>query len=211
MKEITDWTPFKNRLAFETAEFLFKRVKMSAANIDTLCTLWSVSLDEFGAEPPFTGHSGLYNTIDAIPVGGVPWQSATFTYDGPQPELPDGVEMLKWMENEYEIWFRDPRGLFKNMLANQDFDGSFDYGPFQQYDSKGIRQYENFMSGDWAWKQAVSVNLVFHCCTIIYASRILFPKTPQPMVLYLCPSFLEAIKPLFLLQQVTLSIDPCMP
>jgi hypothetical protein len=93
MTDTTDWTPFKNRLGFETAEFLFKRVKMSAANIDILCTLWAATLDEFGAEPPFTGHHDLYSTIDAIPVGGVPWQSATFTYDGLRPELADGVEI----------------------------------------------------------------------------------------------------------------------
>jgi hypothetical protein len=166
MKDTTDWTPFNDRLGFETAEFLFKRVRMSAANIDILCNLWAASLDGFGANPPFTGHSDLYNTIDAIPVGGVPWQNATFTYDGPRPELPDGVEIPKWMENEYEIWFRDPRLLFKNMLENHDFDGSFDYAPFRQYDNKGSRRYEHLMSGDWAWKQAVSAYLVFRWCTL---------------------------------------------
>jgi len=154
-KDTTDWTPFNNRLEFEAAEFLFKRTKMSAANIDTLCTLWATSLEEFGADPPFSGHRDLYSKIDAIPVGGVPWQSASFTYDGPQPELPDGVEMPKWMTNEYEIWFRDPRLLFKTMLGNRDFHNSFDYAPFRQYDNKGNRRYEHLMSGDWAWKQAV--------------------------------------------------------
>jgi Plavaka transposase len=74
----------------------------------------------------------------------------------PQPESHDGVEIPKWMENEYEIWFRDPRLLFKNMLANRDFNTSFDYAPFRQYDDNGNRRYENLMSGDWAWKQAVS-------------------------------------------------------
>lgn len=166
MKDTTNWTPFNDRLGFETAEFLFKRAKMSAANIDILCALWAASLDESGVEPPFTGHSDLYRKIDAIPVGGVPWQSASFTYDGPRPESPDGVEIPKWMENEYEIWFRDPRVLFKNMLANHDFHGSFDYAPFRQYDNMGSRRYEHLMSGDWAWKQAVSAHLVFHCCTL---------------------------------------------
>jgi hypothetical protein len=165
MKDATDWTPFNNRLAFETAEFLFKRVKMSAANIDMLCTLWAASLDESDADPPFTGHCDLYNTIDSIPVGGVPWQSATFTYDGPRPELPGGVEAPKWMESEYEIWFRDPRLLFENMLRNHDFHGSFSYAPYRQYDNKGIRRYEHLMSGDWAWKQAVSATLVFCWCS----------------------------------------------
>ena len=73
----------------------------------------------------------------------------------------DGVEIPKWMENEYEIWFRDPQLLFKNMLANQDFDGFFDYVPFRQYDDKGSHQYEHLVSGDWAWKEAVSACLVF--------------------------------------------------
>ena len=41
------------------------------------------------------------------------------------------------------------------MLENPDFAEHFDYAPHQQYDTKG-RHYENFMSGDWAWKQAVS-------------------------------------------------------
>jgi len=151
-KDSTDWTPFSNRLEFETAEFLFKRVKMSAGNIDILCNLWGASLDEFGAEPPFSGHRDLYSKIDAIPVGGIPWQSTAFKYDGPRP---DGVKPPKWMENEYEIWFRDPRLLFKTMLENRDFHGSFDYAPFRQYDNKGNRHYEQLMSGDWAWKQAV--------------------------------------------------------
>jgi hypothetical protein len=104
MKDRTDWTPFNNRLEFEAAEFLFKRAKMSAANIDILCTLWAASLYEFDADPPFSGHCDLYSSINAIPVGGVPWQSAAFIYDGPRP---DSVEIPKWMENEYEIWFRD--------------------------------------------------------------------------------------------------------
>ena len=56
---------------------------MSAVNVDILCTLWAALLDEFGAVPPFSGHCDLYSTIDAIPVGGVPWQSVTFTYDSP--------------------------------------------------------------------------------------------------------------------------------
>ena len=43
------------------------------------------------------------------------------------------------------------------MLGNPDFAKDVDYSPLRQYDGKGIRQYENFMSGDWAWKQAVTL------------------------------------------------------
>ena len=64
------------------------------------------------------------------------------------------------MENEYEIWFRDPRLLFKNMLANSEFAGIFDYSPYRQFDDKGNHWYEHLMSGNWAWMQAVSTLLV---------------------------------------------------
>ena len=130
---------------------------MSAANIDILCTLWADTLNKFGCDPPFLSHSDLYNKINSIPIGGGPWQSASFKYDGPHP---DGVEIPKWMENKYEIWFRDPRLLFKNMLANPEFAGFFDYSQYQQFDDKGNHWYEHLMSGDWAWTQAVSTLLV---------------------------------------------------
>ena len=66
------------------------------------------------------------------------------------------------MESTHEIWFRDPWLLFKGMLENPEFQDFFDYVPLWQYDAHGGRQYENVMSGNWAWKQAVS-NSEF-CC-----------------------------------------------
>ena len=45
------------------------------------------------------------------------------------------------------------------MLANPEFAEHFDYAPHRQYDPNlnGFHRYENFMSGDWAWKQAVII------------------------------------------------------
>ena len=57
---------------------------------------------------------------------------------------------------EYTIWFRDPLLLFKNLLENPGFAGSFNYIPYQQYDDNAKCRYEDFMSGNWAWKQAVN-------------------------------------------------------
>lgn len=99
---------------------------------------------------PFSGHRDMYRTIDAIPIGSVPWQSITLSFDGPIPENPPS-----WMKAGHTVWFRDPRSLFRKMLENPDFQHSFDYAPYRQYDTHGQRRYENFMSGDWAWKQAV--------------------------------------------------------
>jgi hypothetical protein len=114
-----------------------------------------------GDQPPFLNHTDVYETIDAIPIGGAPWQSSTFTYDGPKPT----ADVPKWMEAEYTIWFRDPHKLLLEMLKNPDFVDSIDYTPYRQYDEKGNRQYENFMSGDWAWKQAVRICCFAVCLT----------------------------------------------
>jgi hypothetical protein len=157
----TDWTPFHNRVEFETAEFLYKRCKMSGSNIDILMELWAAYSSLRDPEDisslnlsPFSKHRDMYRTIDAIPIGSVPWQSISLSFDGPIPENPPS-----WMKAEHTVWFREPRLLFKQMLENPDFQHSFDYVPYQQYDTHGQHCYENFMSGDWAWKQAVITHL----------------------------------------------------
>jgi hypothetical protein len=125
---------------------------MSAGNIDQLLKLWEAGTAASGTEPPFVNHNDLYDTVDEIPVGGVPWQDFAVTYTGLRPE----TNVPLWMEQTYEVYFRDPRQLFVNMLANSAFAEDFDYTPMQIFDINGSRRYENFMSGDWAWKQAVS-------------------------------------------------------
>jgi len=150
----TDCAPFHSRLAFKTADFLYRVDKASATKIDYILELWAESLAEYGGKPPFESHKDLYNTIDAIPIGSVPWQSHTFTYEGQKPP----TNAPKWMTSEYQIFYRDPRKLFMDMLANPEFAKDIDYAPLRQYNDNGTRQYENFMSGDWAWTQAVSLS-----------------------------------------------------
>jgi hypothetical protein len=48
------------------------------------------------------------------------------------------------------------------MLANPTFVEDFDYTPMRMFDINGSRRYEHFMSGDWAWKQAVSLLQLSH-------------------------------------------------
>jgi len=95
----------------------------------------ATSLAPHDDSPPFSSHRDLYETIDSIPVGGVPWQSFTFTYEGPKP----ADDPPKWMDAEYVVWYRDPHQLFLNMLKNPKFAESFDYAPLRQYDGNGDR------------------------------------------------------------------------
>ena len=164
-----DWTPYSSQLEFKTTEFLFSCEQMSAGSIDTLLNLWATSLFRHSDQPPFTSHQDLYDTIDVTPLGDVPWENFSIRYNGPRPEH----DVPSWMDGEYEVWFRNPRTLIHNILSNPDFDGEFDYAPVQEYDVKGNHQFENFMPGNWAWKQAVS-HIFFN--QLIDPHRILLQK-----------------------------------
>ncbi|KAH7904477.1 hypothetical protein BJ138DRAFT_991301, partial [Hygrophoropsis aurantiaca] len=146
-----DWTPYRNRLEFELAEFLFTKNQMSAGGIDALLELWGASLIKHDDSPPFANHRDLYNVIDSTRLGHVTWERFATKYSG---EVPD-ENIPPWMLEEFEVWYRDPREIVRNMVANPDYVKDIDHRPFREFSVEGdIRQYHDFMSGDWAWQQA---------------------------------------------------------
>ncbi|KAI9432304.1 hypothetical protein BJY52DRAFT_1132806 [Lactarius psammicola] len=148
-----DWTPYHNRVEFELAEFLYRRVQMSGGSIDLLLQLWRASLINHGTPPDeinlFDSRDSLYATIDSTPFGDALWQGFSLSYDGPRPDVTP-----EWMTTTYDVWHWDPRQLLHNLLSNPDFDGEFDYVPFREFDVQKRRRWRDFMSGDWAWKEA---------------------------------------------------------
>lgn len=145
--------PYDNRLQFELADFLYRRNQMSAGHIDTLLNLWTASLAIHGDEPPFSKATCLHQTIDSTHLGDVRWESFALQYDQRQP-----VENApQWTQAEYDVWFRNPRTLVHNLLSNPDFKSDFDYAPYQEYTTDGVHRFQDFMSGNWAWSQAVSL------------------------------------------------------
>jgi hypothetical protein len=46
--------------------------------------------------------------------------------------------------------------LVQNLLSNPDFKTDFDYAPFQERTTDGVHRFRDFLSGNWAWNQAVS-------------------------------------------------------
>jgi len=60
------------------------------------------------------------------------------------------------MDKEYQLWYRDPRKVVHNILANPDFSTTLDYIPYHDFQD-GKRRYCDFMSGDWAWDQCVRI------------------------------------------------------
>lgn len=150
------WSPFHSQVQFETADFLFKKAEMSQGNIDILMELWSSTAED--GEAPFRDHREMLATIDAIDGSDAPWQSFTASYSGTRPpgDPPD------WMLKDYTVFFRNPLAVVRSIISNPDFEGKFDYVPYMEFEDEK-RRWSDLMSGEWAWKQAVSI-LYFYIC-----------------------------------------------
>jgi hypothetical protein len=131
---------------------------MSAGKIDRLLLLLRALYPN--DEPPINDHKELYSMIDAIEQGDVAWSSFSASYNGELPDTSSGATIPPWMTQKYEVWFRDPLGVLENQIGNPDFKGVFDYAPKRVF-RKGKRRYRDLMSGNWAWRQAVSFSHPF--------------------------------------------------
>ena len=196
--------PYNNRLQFEVADFLFRQNQMSAGHIDFLLGLWAASLAIHSDEPPFSKATHLYDTIDSTPLGDVTWESFALQYNGSRP-----VENIpSWMEAEYDVWFRDPRTLVHNLLSNPDFKSGFDYALYQERTTVGVHRFQDFMSGNWAWNQAVGLQYGVGGLVLIHNSRILSLRIPKPMAPFFALLSSVATKLLYLLVQEIMSTGP---
>ena len=133
------------------AEFVFTDNQMLQSQVDRLMQLWMVSMLCHNDQSPFTDHSDLHQVIDAIPHSDASWKSIQVKYSGVIPE--HGAP--RWMMKGYDVWYRDPSAVVANLLSNPDFHGHFDYVPHHEFESTGQCQWENLMSGNWAWHHAV--------------------------------------------------------
>ncbi|KIK82056.1 hypothetical protein PAXRUDRAFT_154653 [Paxillus rubicundulus Ve08.2h10] len=82
-KPNNDWSPYRNRLEFELADFLYTHSQMPAAQIDSLLDIWAASLLGSGGEPLFMDHKDLYKTIDSTTLGDVKWENFSIQYSSP--------------------------------------------------------------------------------------------------------------------------------
>jgi len=147
-----DWWPYENRFSFELAELLYCKARMSITYTNLLLQLWSQITARHGELALFTNHSEMLETIDATPLAGVPWQCFDISYVGP---IPEEQPHLQWMRDTHTVFFRDPRLVVQEMLANPEYEGSINYAPTQVFDKNKDRQYQDLMTGNWSWDQAV--------------------------------------------------------
>ncbi|KAJ6515253.1 hypothetical protein C8R45DRAFT_887963 [Mycena sanguinolenta] len=149
-QEPNSWEPFQSRTEFDFAYFHFVELQSSAADVNTALDLWAAAVVKYGEDIPWKNADELYATIDSIQHGDAPWKVYKLRYQGP---LPTGTPP-KWMTETYELCTRDVRTVLHNQLATSDFKDKFNYTPYRQYNAQGKRVWSNFMSGEWAWRQA---------------------------------------------------------
>ena len=154
VSDLNNWTPYENRTQFEVAQFLYTCNQMSMAQMDILFYLWATTLRKHNDNPPFRNHSHLLHMIDKTPLGDVQWNRFAVEYTGEVPTTPDPP---LWMQQQYKVWHRDPCEVVHRLLGNLEFAKELGLQLYRDFLSEGDEQhYRDFMSGDWAWQQAVS-------------------------------------------------------
>jgi hypothetical protein len=126
---------------------------------------------------PWDNTEQLYESIDSIDAGEIGWKTLKFSYTGPKPSTPP-----QWMEQTYDLNVRDALGLLEQQLASPEFEGQFEYVPFQEFDSEDNRVYSHLMSAFWANREAVR-SLTCHALQSLIYLRIQLQKIHGHMVL----------------------------
>lgn len=126
---------------------------MSAGNIDELLDIWAEST-ETGEDPPFRSHEHVYETIDATQHGDAPWNCLAVSYNGEATH-----PCPSWQMGEWEVFYRNPDLVLRQMLENPDFNGQIDYAAYVGLDKAGKRYWSDFMSGNFAYRRSVGTFL----------------------------------------------------
>lgn len=151
-----DWAPFPDRLAYNWAQHYYVRLQSSEDEIYHGLDLWRATVIKHVSEHsacddvPWKNAQDVHATIDSIKTGSVGWKTYKFRYHGPKPPTP-----LQWMEETYELNTRDVLALLEQQLQTPEFDGKFEYSPYEEYNSMGHHVYSNLMSAAWANREAV--------------------------------------------------------
>lgn len=165
---------------------------MSEGNVNELMEIlfeWGRSLDP-DANPPFADAKDMYATIDACHLGHVDWQSFKVSYDG---DVKEGDP--PWKGRSYDVWFRDPKELLKVQLGNREFANQMDFAPKEVVNRKtGARCYQDFMSGQWAWRQAVSISHYNVACAQVRTLQDILAQNPNNHGATFCPIILGSDK-----------------
>lgn len=184
------WAPFETEQEFRLADFLYRKAEMSASNIDELLEIWALSMAQNDDLGPFQNYEQMYGAIDSISFGDAPWKCFSAGYQGEK-----AAEHPRWQDAKYDVWYRDPATVIKQLFDNTDFNGQFDYAPYVGLNKAGKRTWSDFMSGNSSWKHSVRrlLPLVLrHLLTMIQTQ--IYHDDPTTLHSTICPIILGSDK-----------------
>ena len=111
--------------------------------------------------PPFSSTQDLYNMIDSTEVGDMAWQAFSVKFNNEGSDKP-GIPLASWKRHSYEVWFWDPLKIMEAQIANRNYACEVDYAPKHIFSNARKGQYGDFMSGNWAWEQAICYLSILH-------------------------------------------------
>ncbi|TFY52652.1 hypothetical protein EVJ58_g9893 [Rhodofomes roseus] len=140
--EVDEWAPFKDEEEWELFRWLIKHVGQTKIDeflklsiIRRKCSLSADSKYKF------------FQQIDDLPTG-VPWHCDVVSVQGDRMG-DDG----KFLQEQLELWRRDPVECVEELIGNPTFDGNIAYGPERVYTEEAatIRRYDEMWTADWWW------------------------------------------------------------
>ncbi len=139
-------------MQFRLADFTFHKAELSEARTNELLKIFADTMANTGGEGPFASAKALYTAINDIPYSSLLWKCFI---SEPRVNLPESAPV--WQTETYKIWYRDPDVIVWNILANPNFADSFDPLPYLETDHDDKRWWSDYMSGNFAWRHAVSL------------------------------------------------------
>ncbi|KAL7283046.1 hypothetical protein ACG7TL_002470 [Trametes sanguinea] len=161
LPEDIDWSPFPDRPSFEYAELIFEDAHTSEGKVNHLLQILAAKHVADGMpeyEPIYSSYRHLEETIDAVPYGSINWRTFAVRYAGPVH-----AHSPAWKRTVYFIHARDTLSVAESLAASSDFNGKFDYVPFEEFTGPDCRRVSNLMSGCWAFAKADKISEDVQC------------------------------------------------
>jgi hypothetical protein len=121
--------------------------------VDYLCLLQPFYQISSGAQPSFSTKNDLLHKIDELPLRGPEWECDFVTIKGDVLDPNTG----KPVEEEVELWRRNPVDCIKELLGNPIFCSIMRYAPERVYCDKEekVHVYSEAWTADWWWEMQV--------------------------------------------------------
>jgi Plavaka transposase len=160
------WAPFADMEEWSLVKWLVNRVNKTGIEEFLKLPIVSLSIiyihlpsvpDNFlktinRMRPSFSSVYHLFKQIDALPTG-AKWDYQSVTITGHVLD-----ENGTPLQDDFELWSRDPVECIKQLISNPSFDGHISYVPERVYrdNAGGSRIYDEMWTSDWWWDVQVS-------------------------------------------------------